>query len=246
MLVAGVDGIKGGWVFVLKEGAQITLGAAASFLELLQLLAKVDVVTVDIPIGLLEAACPGGRECDRQARKKVGPGKASSIFSPPCRGALVAIDSYTRANEINRDSSAFRLGISRQAHALFPKLDEVDRALTPSLQGRVVEVHPEVSFAALREAVAAREKGFDPLAPKKKPKGREQRMELLDRLKGSSGFGDIEKLVTLGRTLGARPDDTLDACVAAWTAERIARQEAVCLPSKPPLDERGLRMEIRY
>ncbi len=31
VLVAGVDGIKGGWVFVLKEGAEITLGKATSF-----------------------------------------------------------------------------------------------------------------------------------------------------------------------------------------------------------------------
>ena len=61
-LVAGVDGIKGGWVFVLKEGAEITLRKAASFPELLRMTEAATAVAVDIPIGLLKAACRGGRE----------------------------------------------------------------------------------------------------------------------------------------------------------------------------------------
>ena len=178
-------------------------------------------------------------------RQFVGPAKAPAIFSPPCRGALRAT-SYAQANEINRGSSACCLGLSQQAYALFPKLCEVDRAMTPDHQKRVFEVHPEVSFAALREAVAADEAAFRPLLPKKRTKGRGQRIELLRRVEGSGSFGDIEKLVALGRTLGAKPDDTLDACIAAWTAERIARQEAGRLPSEPPLDGRGLRMEIWF
>ncbi len=81
---------------------------------------------------------------------------------------------------------------------------------------------------------------------KQRTQGRRQRIELLRRVEGSGSFGDIEKLVALGRTLGAKPDDTLDACIAAWTAERIARQEAERLPSEPPLDGRGLHMEIWF
>ena len=42
------------------------------------------------------------------------------------------------------------------------------------------------------------------------------------------------------------PDDFLDACVLAWLAGRIATGEAERLPAEPPLDAKGLRMEIWY
>ena len=35
-----------------------------------------------------------------------------------------------------------------------------------------------------------------------------------------------------------------DAFVALWTAERIARGRAISIPTCPPLDEYGLRMEM--
>ena len=41
-------------------------------------------------------------------------------------------------------------------------------------------------------------------------------------------------------------DDVLDAYVLARTAYRIASGQARCLPDAPPLDSRGLRMEIWY
>src|SRR5262245_566630 len=110
---------------MLKDGAEITLGRATSFSELLRLTEKAAVVAVDVPIGLLEAACPGGRECDRLARQMVGRAKAPAIFSPPCRGALPATG-HKEANMLNRSSSPFQLGLSQQAFALFGKLREVD------------------------------------------------------------------------------------------------------------------------
>ena len=130
VLVAGVDGIKGGWVFVLKAGAEIALGTVTSFSQLLRLTEAATAVAVDIPIGLMDAACRGGRECDRLARQMAGPAKAPAIFSPPCRGALKAT-SYAEANKINRDSSPCCLGLSQQAYALFGKLREVDAGMTP-------------------------------------------------------------------------------------------------------------------
>jgi predicted RNase H-like nuclease len=39
-------------------------------------------------------------------------------------------------------------------------------------------------------------------------------------------------------------DDLLDAFAALWTAERVAAGLAVTLPTDPPLDACGLRMEI--
>src|SRR4051794_33828568 len=147
-----------------------------------------------MPIGLLEAAVPGGRECDRLARRMLGPGRGSCVFPPPCRPALGAA-TYAEAVRRNRASASHGLGISRQAYGLFPKLREVDGVLTPVLQGRLVEVHPEVSFTALRDMTAPDEAWLSPLRPKRTPEGRRQRVELLRR----AGFEGVEDLVPRGR-----------------------------------------------
>ena len=39
-------------------------------------------------------------------------------------------------------------------------------------------------------------------------------------------------------------DDLLDAFSALWTAERVFNNQAMALPSDPPLDSCGLRMEM--
>jgi predicted RNase H-like nuclease len=41
-------------------------------------------------------------------------------------------------------------------------------------------------------------------------------------------------------------DDILDAYACSWTAMRIFRGEAGCLPDEPPEDARGLKMAIWY
>ena len=46
------------------------------------------------------------------------------------------------------------------------------------------------------------------------------------------------------RELHCKADDILDALVALWTAERIARGSAISIPAQPPLDAYGLRMEM--
>ena len=41
-------------------------------------------------------------------------------------------------------------------------------------------------------------------------------------------------------------DDALDAIVAAWTAGQAVIGKAKTLPGKPPLDSKGLKMEMLY
>jgi len=58
-------------------------------------------------------------------------------------------------------------------------------------------------------------------------------------------FGDgIDAALGDKRRLGCGADDILDAFVALWTARRMQRGEAVCIPEAPPLDAYGLRMEM--
>jgi predicted RNase H-like nuclease len=233
MWVCGIDGCRSGWLVVRRElnGGRCEMEVAASFAVLMDCLPRPAVAGVDMPIGLLDAAAPGGRACDRLARAALGWPRAASVFSPPVRGALRAA-SYAEALRINRHSSGARLGISRQAYGLFSKLRELDEWMTPSRQRFVFEVHPELAFGALNGGRSVKR-------PKRSREGRRLRARLLRR----HGFAP---LLAGAPPAGAARDDLLDACALCWSAERILCGSARRVPRRPPRDARGLRMEIRW
>jgi predicted RNase H-like nuclease len=192
------------------------------------------VIAVDVPIGLLSHAQAGGRACDKEARHILG-ARGSSVFSAPTRPALEALVAglpYAAVSDANRGSSPAGIGLSKQSFAIMPKIAEVDRVVTPQLQDRVFEIHPEVSFGRANDG--------EILSPKKRSAGRAAREELLRRL----GYAATLEWFPKPWLLRARADDILDACIACWTARRIATEQGKCVPEHPPLDERGLRMEI--
>lgn len=177
------------------------------------------------------AAADGSRVIDCAARAYLGP-RRNSVFSPPVRPAFGAAD-YLDAKERSRRSSEHGLALSQQCYAILGKIDEVDQLMSPDLQHRVVEVHPEVSFTALN--------GDVPLAEAKKSKaGRAMRVNLLSQAWGI----DVVAIVQQHSSKDAKPDDILDAMAACWTAERVLAGTAVRMPEQPPTDSRGLRMEI--
>jgi len=96
--LAGVDGCKGRWLAVwldLKTGV-ISSRVFDSAKDLCGALASVAVIAADVPIGLTNR---GPRECDREARKRLGRPRASSVFPAPIRAALAA-GSRTQASRI--------------------------------------------------------------------------------------------------------------------------------------------------
>src|SRR5438105_2901832 len=205
---------------------------ACDFRAVLDLTRRARVVGVDMPIGLLDAATPGGRECDRHARRLLGYPRACSVFTPPARCALTR-PSYRAALAANRGSSAARLGISIECFGLFPRLREVDEALScdVALAERVTEIHPELSFRAL----AGAPRGL--VEPKRSPRGLSRRVALLRPV-----FPRLARALRM-RVAGVAADDVLDAHAVAWSAARIVRDTAVCLPARPvPRDTRGLPM----
>jgi predicted RNase H-like nuclease len=187
------------------------------------------IVAIDIPIGLLRAAVRGGRACDQDARAFVG-ARYRSVFSAPVRACLTA-KNREEADKRSRASSEDDMGVSAQCWGITPKIAEVDRLITPALQTRVVEVHPEVCFAAMN--------GDRPLGHGKTSReGRAERCALL-RAKWNC---DVDRIASERRP-GAKADDVLDAMAAAWTAERVLRGAAQRF-STAVSDGRGLRMEI--
>jgi hypothetical protein len=156
------------------------------------------------------------------------PTRARMKTSSTMRPAL-GNETYAGACAANRASSSIRLSISRQAFGILAKLREVDAAMTPALQARVAEVHPELSFFAMGGRPAKH--------GKRASVGRAERLRILT----AAGFPSIPTSVT-----GAAPDDVLDAVAACWSAQRIHLGTSVGLPEGPvPVDARGLRMEIQ-
>jgi predicted RNase H-like nuclease len=235
---AGVDGCSGGWVVALAcfagaatQPACAEVRVCAAFAEVLALCPRPRIVAVDMPIGLLARAQPGGRSCDAAARALLGRPRASSVFSPPARAAL--------QNEGYRDAMLRNGGgMSRQAYNILPRIREVDSAMTRALQRRVVEVHPELVFAQLA--------GRPMQAAKRSRAGQAERLACLRRAWGPA-LPEVERVRTeLGRRRLA-VDDILDACVLAHAAQRLRLGHACRLPAQePPRDARGLRMEIWF
>jgi predicted RNase H-like nuclease len=232
--VAGVDGCRAGWVVVLarpqKSEQDRHIKLCAHFAEVLSLSPRPAVIAVDIPIGLLDTPRPGGRECDRQARRLLGR-RASSVFTPPARALLQA----SRYEQVRSH------GVSIQAFNILPKIREVDQMMTPELQTRIHEAHPELAFRSLADAPMQHNK--------KTAAGHRERLRALSRAQGES-LGEISRRITDAlrdyRRVQVVPDDILDASILAWTALRIANGQASRLPLDPPLDRKGLRMEIWY
>ena len=231
--VAGADGCRAGWVVAVSAGVASTVSVAPTFADVVDIAGDSRVIGVDMPIGFLDAAAPGGRDCDRQARRLLGP-RGCCVFSPPVRSALRE-RTFAAALAANRASSPAHLGISLECFGLFDKLREVDTALRrrPELRGRVREVHPELAFRAMAAARAG-------LRPKRSAGGRTHRLRLL-----AEHFEGLRRLVAR-RPRGAAVDDVLDAHAVCWSAARIARGIAVCLTGRPARDRYGRPMAIWY
>jgi predicted RNase H-like nuclease len=153
------------------------------------------------------------------------------VFTPPTRPLL----------DTTHYAQVRGHGLSIQAFNILPKIREVDRVMTPTLQQRVYEAHPELAFQAL---------AGQPIQDRKKTvAGREERLRVLENIPSSlfhgirTAFGHI--LHACKRT-DVAPDDILDAYVLVWTALRIWHAQAHRVPRIPPHDARGLRMEIWY
>jgi predicted RNase H-like nuclease len=214
--VAGVDGCRGGWVVVHDGGAFVR----TDFVAVLAAVPDDTVLAVDIPIGLADRHEPGGRDVDRAARRHLG-SKRTSVFSSPPRSVLGA----RTLSEARRRGGRLTL----QTLNILPRIEDVDAVITPQLQARVFEVHPELSFAAMND-------GEPVLAPKRSAAGSRQRRALL----GRTG------VTVPACPPGAAEDDLLDACALVWSARRVADGIARRVPDAPGRDGRGLRMELRW
>ena len=209
MRVAGADVWKGQWVVVALDDGRFADAFVAPTIEAaLGLVPDAAVVGVDMPIGLPE---PGQRRpADEQARAFVGP-RWPSVFMTPSADLLEAA-SAKAANELAK--AAGREGISAQAYGLGGLI--LQGQPVAAGDGRIYEVHPEVSFATANSNTH--------LAWSKTAwNGITLRRQILE----------AHRIVIpddLGPSGKAGVADILDAAIAAWSAGRIAAGKAERLP----------------
>jgi predicted RNase H-like nuclease len=222
-MLAGIDGCFDGWLIVIERNDDdIEVRVVPSFLKIVED-QGLELIVIDIPIGLTDR---GPRTCDTEARKFVGP-RRSSVFPAPLRSMLAA-KSYQEACSTRFEVEQKRC--SKQLWAIAPKIHEVDRCMSPGVQKRVYEGHPEVSFAWMNGGYLNHSKHTK--------EGREQRVSLLEK-----HFPDLRKRLVHLSTLRA-DGDIIDAFACLWTARRLLHGEARRFPLEPALDTNGLRMEI--
>ncbi len=156
---------------------------------------------------------PGGRRCDRDARRLIGWPRNGAIVSAPARSVL-------------RDLAAgVDVSLSAVSRRLISRFAEVDENIQPYWQRTVFEVHPELSFFQLNEDQPLR-------YSKHRQAGVEERTALLKaRLPG------VERILDT-HVRGAKPAHQVDAAVCLWTARRIAARAVSRLPEDPGMGQR--------
>jgi len=242
-MIAGVDGCKGGWLVALASAwpcpAPPQFVLCPNFNAVLEVSAGCAAVAVDMPIGFSRGE--EERACDLEARKLLTTkyNATSRVFRVPPRSALDA-QTWLEFQKLTRDIA--QKGASKQVWAIAPRLREVDAALSPTLQHRVVEAHPELAFTHLARHV---------LSSKHTACGLGERVAVL-----ADASPNILPALA-GIPAGPALDDALDALALLATAAHVAQAGVEAapdlarrVPALPfqdiPRDARGLRMEIWY
>lgn len=230
-MIAAVDGCKAGWLVAVAQGwppSQIPVFVVCkTFKEVLLETAVCKVVVVDMPIGLPET---GARRCDKDARRFLGAKGAPAVFPVPPRAALAAKtpqEFQALIREINGVGAGFPVW------GIVPRLREVDEMMTPAIQQRVKEYHPEAAWRSYAKR---------PLYSKHSAAGLLQRMHLSTAV--------IPKMYAVSETLtepGVSLDDLMDVTVGLNVAWKIVEKNEDRFPvEQEEKDAKGLSMEIWY
>jgi predicted RNase H-like nuclease len=212
----GIDACPMGWAAAILQGGTVRVIEVPSLASL----PPAHFAAIDIPIGL---AAVGKRDCDLQARERLGP-RRSSVFITPPRDVVEKLE-YREANAFCKERHGW--GLSAQAFHLFPRIREAEQwVLSLPEPWRVAESHPELAFL---DWVG------EPPPSKHTAHGLDVRRAATEAMFPGGWALDTKR---------AKEDDVLDALALLWVACQVAVCGAVTLPEEAPLDHRGLPMRI--
>ncbi len=244
MAVLGVDGCPTGWFSVRIGENEWNAHVYPSVRELWAEQGDCELVLIDIPIGLPNREMPR-RNCDVEARAKLGFPRRSSVFSPPGQAAFNA-GTHLDASEANRNELG--VGLSLQSWTILPKIQEVDDFLIYNVPARHIfrECHPELCFWGLNGFAFGARGAVNP--SKKSRVGRHLRRNIL-RNSGPPNLADEIYNFAMQEfpRRSVAKDDIVDAIAAAFTA-MLGPDDIVALPCRlgRQLDEHDLPMEMVY
>lgn len=175
----------------------------------------IEVIALSAPLGLLDVPNDEGRTCDREAIALLGPSLDVDFRPAPTRA----------------DLEIARLHDTSDSKTLLDRYREVATEIGASLQRRVYEVRPELSFFSLNDEAPLR-------FPRDTRMGIEERRSLLEEQVQS-----ISTLFESGEGIAAE-SDLIDVAACLWSARRIRSHVAIRIPEDPEWDSQGMRMEI--
>lgn len=223
--VVGLDARRPeAWITVrLEEGSLKAITHHETLDDVLEEAREAEAIAVDVPIGHddREGSKRGGRRlADVRARELLGDAAERVYWTPP--PSVFELDDHEQALERAREE-----GWPEPEEGMFAGRKRLLAVNRRALEDdRIVEVHPEVSYTALNEQLG----GLGPLETYGRgPRATYERLELLAEV-------DLRPARSVGGVGRLSPRDVLEASVAAWSADRVARGEAQRFPKDPPED----------
>jgi predicted RNase H-like nuclease len=184
-----------------------------------------------MPIGLPSGGEP--RTCDLEARNALGKSGQTRFFLCPPRQCL---DADTPEEFQKRFKKLTGKGAGLPVWGIVRKIKEVDAEMTPELQDRVMEFHPELAWKGLAGTVLDSKHGAEGLL---------HRINILNKHETAW----LPGLKTRHLPSKVKLDDVLDCLVGLSVAHAITEDPSYKnrIPrSDPPKDERRLRMELWF
>ena len=235
----GVDGCRAGCFCVgFSDAGAYRFDVWPDFAALVREYPWAQLILVDIPIGLPVAN--GGRQCDIEAKERLGHPRASSVFPAPL-GQVVDLavggGGYEAANLLTRQ--LVERGLSTQSFSLIPKISEVNMVVANRNQNAsptIREVHPELCFWALNDGNAM-------VHSKRELAGILERVQVMANV----GFDARNMFEAAYQQIpsGVQCDDFCDALAAAITAfQGFGNLQSI--PNDAQWDPWGIRMEMVY
>jgi predicted RNase H-like nuclease len=220
-LLAGVEPCRSGWLVVSGKLQGITMfpeppQVMETLRDAIDSRPSFEFIALHCPIGLPSEWIGGGRGCDRDARRVLGPRRGAAVLSPPTRASV-------------EDPTG--PGLSAVGRSLLARIKEANVEVASFNQRVVFEVHPELGFYQLN--------GDSPLTFGKRTQvGIKERLTILE-----AKMPGLDRVLD-NRPADVSLPRLLDACIDLWTARRIAARAIVRMPEVPEWDSEGVRMEI--
>ena len=233
-MFVGIDGYIDGWCCcIIHDGVRIELHK--NLTTLFENIGINNLTLIDMPVGLSSKNFE--RFIDFKLRTYLPKNKKSSVFTAPCREAVLSNDynSAKKANQIITNRS-----ISIQSWNISKKIKELDRFLISQKKNKLTikESHPEFCFVNLNNN--------NPLIHSKKTnEGYKERLSIL--IRNSEGIEIVvKKSIEKFKKEKVKKDDILDSIVLALTSKYWQKNGSRTITQNPEKDEMGIPFEIYY